>query len=754
MNSIWRKHIAVWRNRLYLYPAPDAIPQTRLFWLATGRVTLAALPFAGYFIFYLTGRHDAYITSAEDLGIMDQAIWSTLYGQLFHQTICNTVSDTTCYGFNGISSFAIHFEPMLFLVSLFYVVWPNPKTLLVIQSLDMASGAFPAFWLARLRLRNELAAVVIALLYLLYPAQQQATIYDFHAVTFTAALLLFTLYFMYTRRTVWLFVFAILSMACKEEIPLTIIIFGLWSILFQQRLRSGLALVLLAIGWIGLEYYIIHIYSPVGHPLLISRYASLGSSPLGIAKTLILHPVGVLRMYVFDSYHLLYLRILLSPAAYLPLLAPWVFVLAVPGLAINLLSADPNMRSGFFQYNAEIVPVLIFSTIEAIVLILWIVQWGSARVQAWQSKKASSPVEHSPARTRSLGQQGLHIVLLAAILGFVMYNVVRADQVRGAMPFSAVNIDSFQGATQASPTFQWPQTNAHTDLAQHFVDMIPASASVSAQSHLVPHISHRLNIYLFPYADDRADYIFLDVTGNTYPLVSYLFIHEVKKVLLSGGYGIVAAQDGYLLLKRGLPAPGISRYSPYGGSSEVSNLLPDLPATFCSFVHVAPQQVQHPLQATFTSTSTSASAAGSASMNLVGLSAVYPRVFSLNAGSMQITTYWKVSTPTPFPVQLLALVIDKNGKNHFITNDFPAASWCPTNTWQPGATISVVSDLFILRGIPKGLAHISLALLPVTHPFSTIMDEQSWFSLKTVNGSAVSTHETRALQVATVSIVP
>jgi uncharacterized membrane protein len=750
MNPTWRKNIAVWRNRLYLYPAPDAMPHTPLFWLATGLVTLAALLFAGYFIFYLTGRHDAYITSAEDLGIMDQAIWSTLHGQLFHQTICNTVSDTNCYSFNGISRFAIHFEPILFLVSLFYVVWPNPKTLLVIQSLVVASGAFPAFWLARLRLRNELAAVVIALVYLLYPAQQQATIYDFHAVTFTAALLLFTLYFMYTRRTAWLFVFAILSMACKEEIPLTIIIFGLWSILFQQRWRSGLALVLLAIGWIGLEYYIIHIYSPVGHPLLISRYASLGSSPLGIAKTLILHPVGVLRMYVFDSYHLLYLRILLSPTGYLPLLAPWVFILAVPGLAINLLSADPNMRSGFFQYNAEIVPVLIFSTIEAIVLILWIAQWSTGRLQAWQSKKAS-PAEHSPSRTRYLGQW-VHIVLLIAVLGFVMYNVVRADQVRGAMPFSAVNIDSFQGATQISPTFQWPQTNAHTDLAQHFVDMIPASASVSAQSHLVPHISHRVNIYLFPYADDRADYIFLDVTGNTYPLVSYLYIHEVKKVLLSGGYGIVAAQDGYLLLKRGLPAPGISPYSPYGSSSDVSNLLPDLPATFCSFVHVAPQQVQHPLQATFTSTS--ASAADSASMNLVGLSAVYPRVFSLNAGSMQITTYWKVSAPTPFPVQLLALVIDKNGKNHFVTNDFPAASWCPTNTWQPGATISVVSDLFLLRGIPKGLAHISLALLPVTHPFSTIMDEQSWFSLKTVNGSAVSTHETRALQVATVSIVP
>src|SRR5437868_10916990 len=262
-----------------------------MFWIATGLVTLLVLLFSGFFIAFLTSRHNAYLTGAEDMGIMDQAVWSITHGQLVHQTICNIVSDTNCYSSNGISRFAIHFEPILFPISLLYFVWPGPNTLVILQTLVVASGAFPAFWLARLRLRSNLAAVPFALLYLLYPAQQQATIFEFHAVTLTSALLLFTLYFMYTRRTVWLFVFAILSMACKEEIPLTIIFFGLWSILFQQRWRSGLALVLLAIGWIGLEYYIIHIYSPIGHPLLISRYASLGSSPLGIAKTLILHPV-------------------------------------------------------------------------------------------------------------------------------------------------------------------------------------------------------------------------------------------------------------------------------------------------------------------------------------------------------------------------------------------------------------------------------------------------------------------------------
>ena len=749
MQTTLRKQIAIWRNRLYLYPPPEEMPHTRLFWLAMGLVTLAALLFAGYFILYLTGRHDAYITSAEDLGIMDQAVWSTLHGQMLHMTICNIVNDTNCYTNNGITRFAIHFEPILFPISLLYIFWPDPRTLLVLQSLIVASGAFPAFWLARLRLRNELAAVVIAVLYLLYPAQQQATVYDFHAVTLTAAFLLFTLYFLYMRKTVWLFVFAILSMACKEEIPAVILLFGLWSIVFQQRWRSGLGLAVLAAVWLGVGYWIMHSFSPVGHPLLISRYAQLGSNPLQIVRTVLLHPYGILRQYVFEHYHLTYLRILLSPVGYLPLLAPWALVLAVPSLALNLLSSEPNMRSGYFQYNAEIVPVLIFATIEGIVVLLWIAQWLLNRMQHTQGEQTVQE-RRMPVRPSRL-VLWVHVILLIGLLSYATYNMVRADEVRGAMPFSVVNEDPFQGAVEYTPTYQWPQTNAHIALAQHFIDMIPANASVSAQSHLVPHISERSNIYLFPYADDRADYIFLDVTGNTYPLISFSYIDEVKRVLLYGNYGIVAAQDGYLLLKRGLPSVGISPHSFYQNSSDVGHLLPNLPAQFCSFINDVPPRMQHVSGVSFT-----ASDSSTAVLSLTGIYVETPSVYSLSSGSMQISMLWKVNAPTQIPTRIMVIVADTNGKDHFATIDFPALEWCPTTTWQPGAVYSTISDIFLLSHIPNGLAHVSVVLLPITYPFLTLTDEHSWYDVQASSASAavVASHTNKALQVATISIVP
>ena len=752
MKTTLRKQIAVWRNRLYLYPPPEEMPHTRLFWLAMGLVTLAALLFAGYFILYLTGRHDAYITSAEDLGIMDQAVWTTLHGQLLHMTICNIVNDTNCYNSSGITRFAIHFEPILFPISLLYVLWANPKTLLILQSVVVACGAYPAFWLARLRLRNELAAAVIAVLYLLYPAQQQATVYDFHAVTLTAAFLLFTLYFMYMRKTVWLFVFAILSMACKEELPTVILLFGLWSVVFQQRWRSGLALAGLAAIWLVVGYWIMHIFSPVGHPLLLSRYAQLGSTPFQIVRTVLLHPYGILRQYVFEYYHMMYLHILLSPVGYLPLLAPWALVLAVPSLALNLLSSEPNMRSGYFQYNAEIIPVLIFATIEGIVFLLWIVQWLLRSVQNLLSRrKVQEQKELVPSVWTTWAMRGVHVVLLIGLLSYATYNMYRADEVHGAMPFSVVNEDPFQGAVEYTPKFQWPQTNAHILLAQHFVDMIPSNASVSAQSHLVPHVSERSAIYLFPYADDQADYIFLDVTGNTYPLISFAYINEVKKVLLKGNYGIVSAQDGYILLKHGLPSAGVSPHSFYQTSNDVSNLLPNLPTQFCSFINDAPPRIKSVSNVTFTENDSAVAA-----LSLTGINVVTPSVYSLSAGSMQISMLWKASAPTQVPARMMVVVEDVNGEDHFATIDFPVLEWCPTTTWQSGEIYTTISDIFLLSHIPKGLAHVSVVLFPVNYPFLTLTDEHGWYAVQASDATAsvVASHANKALQVATISIVP
>ncbi|WP_376797105.1 DUF2079 domain-containing protein [Thermogemmatispora sp.] len=735
-----RKWLAVTWNRLYLYPPPEPLPRRRSFWVATALVAGAALLFSAFFIWYLTARQDAFQTNAEDLGIMDQAVWSTLHGELLHQTICNIVGDTNCYSINGISRFAIHFEPILFPVALLYLLWATPKTLLVLQTLVVASGAFPAFWLARWRLRNEWIAVGFALLYLLHPLQNLALLNDFHAVTFTSALLLFVLYFMYTRQTAWTFIFAVLAMACKEEIPLLVALLGLWSLLFQRRWRSGLGLLLLALAWVALELVVTRL---AGGPLLASRYAHLGNGPVDIAKNILLHPLAILKQYVFERQHFFYLRQVLSPTGYLPLLAPWVLVLALPTLALNLLSSKPDMYSGLYHYNAEIVPVLIFASIEAVVVIGWLAQWllrrvralGSKLMAAWGSWRA-----RLAARERRADLSGSHghlswgqLALLALLTSYLLVSVVRADNTHGTMPFS--------------PGFEWPVINAHTRLAERFIQMIPPTASVSAQSALVPHVSHRSRIYLFPYADQQADYVFLDVTSDMYPLFLGSYTAEVKKVLFSGDYGIVAAQDGYLLLKRGLPEPAISPVSP---ASSGPQALPVLPAAFCSFQWATAQQVERPIRATFSSLD-----GAQPLVDVVGYSTPTPA--TIDGGTyLQFTFYLRARSSSLPALNLLVLLRDSAGREHLLSQDFPGFPFCPTTTWQPGQ-IQVLKTLpFSLgsRQIAPGLAHISIALVPASRSGSTMMDVQARLpvQLQGASGTVRAIPDARELQLTSVIV--
>jgi uncharacterized membrane protein len=737
--SSWGKRFAIIRSRLYLYPEPEPLPHTRLFWVAMGLVSLLALAFTAYFIRYLLAQQAAFVSPAEDLGTMSQAIWSLTHGMLFHQTVCNPISDTNCYGLQGFSRFAIHFEPILFPYSLLYALWPSPNTLLIVQTVVVASGAFPAFWLARLRLRNEFIAVLIAGLYLLYPELQQAEAFYFHAVTMTAALLLFTLYFMYTRRTVWMFVFALLSMACKEEIFLVILMLGLWSIVFQRRWRSGLGLVGMAGAWVGLDLLIFHLFSPVGKPLLASRYAYLGQGPLEVLRTLVLHPIELLKAHLLDAEHSRYVRLLLAPAGYLPLLAPWVLVLAAPSIALNLLSSDRNQYLGVFQYNAEIVPVLIFSTIESLVLLLWLVQWVRDRLRPSPQGQTMASEDERIAPAAPKARQGWSAVfsfrhvqaaLLVMLSLFLLFSVLRMDQTYGVLPFSR--------------GFSLPEVTAHDELAAHFVNLIPASASVSAQDTLVPHVSNRTDVYLFPYGVGSADYIFLDVTSDSvYPYQPGQYLSAVKALLLHGNYGVVAAQDGLLLLKRGLPAPGLAPTSPIVDGSEA---IPNLPPAFCSFLHVPEQQVASPMQADF-----SVPGQSSAALSLIGYQAALPDSFSIITRELQVTTYWRVNQANlPFLTVQMSLLNDA-GRVMYESTDFSALHWCPTTTWAPGGVIALKTSVLYIGNIPNGRAHLALALLPGQAVFGTIASDKGGLPFRLVRapGAVAALPGTHALQVQT-----
>src|SRR5438128_2947736 len=88
-------------------------------------------------------RYDTFKATAFDLGNMDQVLWNTIHGRWFQFT--NQAVDW--YG--PPTRLALHFEPILLLLSLLYAFGANPHLLLISQTLALASGAVPAFLLTR-----------------------------------------------------------------------------------------------------------------------------------------------------------------------------------------------------------------------------------------------------------------------------------------------------------------------------------------------------------------------------------------------------------------------------------------------------------------------------------------------------------------------------------------------------------------------------------------------------------------------------
>jgi uncharacterized membrane protein len=622
-----------------LAPAPDGLwPR-----IALGVVGLMALAFTIFFSAYLFAQQDAFQTHAEDLGIMDQAIWNTLHGAPLHQTICNSVTDTNCIG--DISRLAIHFEPILFPLSLLYLIAPSPKTLLLVQALIVASGALPAFGLALRRLASPFAGIVFAVIYLLFPALQAAVTYDFHAVTLSAAFLLFALYFMLSRNNVGLIISCLLALSTKEEIVVDVALIGLSIVVLQRRARLGWSLVALSALWLVVELAIMHAASPLGHSPTASRYAQLGGSPLAVGWYLLTHPVEIVRDYLLSPARMFYLRTLLSPLAYLPLFAPLTLLIAVPALAINMLSNTPTMYSGIYHYNAEIVPILVVASIEGVAILAGL---GAGAIRRARRAPARLRVISRPAWARRIPPVRAARVVMVALTLLTLLVALRAQREHGYTPLTT--------------GFSWPQASAHTRLADTIIERIPPDASVSAQSDLVPHLSQRRSIYLFPYQMNNADYVFLDVTGNLYPqqLAAQAYTDQVRSLLMGDRHHVVVAEDGYLLLAK-------RRAQAVTPSDAVG-----LPTSFYSFTVAAPNAIPHRITIDF-----------GASVQLVGYDVSPAPTLYVNNPYITLTMYWRVDQP-PFPGTMIELVFTRADGSAFSSGDFATTFWRPPQTWRAG----------------------------------------------------------------------
>ena len=454
-------------------------------------------------------RHYTFFSAAWDLGIFNQAFWSTLHGRFFYYDVEPWFGE--CF-------FGVHFSPIIIFLVPFYAVYPSPVTLLVLQSFIIALGAVPLYYLAKDELSEKLA-LLFSFLYLTYPLLIGANIFDFHLEAFIPVTLLSTMYFLKKKNLKFYVLSLILFLMSLEFAPFLTLLIALYLFVTKfkakGKLKEVVAYVVLTVSlsvvWLFLGFAVRFYLRPpetAAMSILTPVLSEIGD-PLQLLGYLVANPYG----------KFIYLVLMLAPLLFTSLFSSY-FLLALPWILLTFtLNYGPYYEIGY-QYPLVIIPFIFLSSIYGIKKIL-----------------------HSTA----LKKENFTKLLFISSLFFLIGSTTLAQ------PYLAFNIERI-------------------DTAHRFISLVPENASILTTNKFFPHMSNRFNVWVLPSSYDepfpqyhlgisiiRKEYTirFLNESNPDFILLDFQVGAEAQnvklitsKLLTRRHYGVYAWTDGILLLKR------------------------------------------------------------------------------------------------------------------------------------------------------------------------------------------------------------
>jgi uncharacterized membrane protein len=494
-----RSRLRLIRRRLRTAPPIEAEDRTAITtslvarWALWGAIALYVIIFTRWTLL----DHYGFETFGFDLAIFDQGIWLL---SRFKEPFVTVL---------GLNLLGDHTSFLLLLLVPFYWLVPSASILLTAQTLALGAAAFPAFLIAREKLRNEIAASLLAIAYLFHPAVGLTNFENFHPDSFEVPLVMGALYFMLKERWRPYWICIVGALLIKEDVPLLTFMLGLYIALKHDR-KVGVGTSVLSVGLFALNVYVIlPALNDVGTldawRIPTQQFGGFG----GLVKTALLKPWEIVAVALGPDRPF-YLWQLLVPLLLLPLAAPLVFIIAIGPLLSNLLSTFWYQYHIAYHYTTLIVPVLVTASAFAI-----------ARFRSERARVILSI-----------------LVLTSAIISGWLW---------GPMGRRGQSVGDPSSSSSAA--------------IRSAIDVIPPDASVSAVYYAVPHLTYREDIYEFPtpwraqnWADGSNDGERLPVADEIeYVMVPDEMEPDLQRIvddLRSRDYSTIHHERGYIVLRK------------------------------------------------------------------------------------------------------------------------------------------------------------------------------------------------------------
>jgi uncharacterized membrane protein len=450
-----------------------------------------------------------------DLGITTQVVWNTAYGRWL-ETSLGRAANVELIG----SYLGNHVRPILLLLASLYRLWPDPRLLLILQSVALGVAAVPLYWIARHQAGNSTTALIVACCYLAYPALGFLNLFDIHPIAFSIPFIFLAYWARLEERTALFWIAVLLALFTKEEMVIPIATWGLVNLLQREKRRIGLGLLTLAGAWAVLCFGLVIPYFNEGQPY---RFWQLWSHLPGLSAQASVQG-GTAQPVTATSPEtiILFLLHLALPLGFLSFLGPASLVVAFPSLAYLLLGKRSAFHSVGYQYPAVLIPWFFLAVVE-----------GLQRLRAF-CLRLSGPTLYWAA-------------IACMLVGTVATNCHQ----------NPIAQYTWDGAFRCDP---------YHDQIVEALAQIPPEAGVATINRLGPSLAHRRILVALEYPPpfrldhvQMADYVLLDLVdcrAVVAPDPRAEYTNIVMQVLQTGHFRVRYWSGRILLLERGTALEG------------------------------------------------------------------------------------------------------------------------------------------------------------------------------------------------------
>ena len=158
-------------------------------------VILISLFFSLAFSYFSILKYFSLDSSAYDLGIHSQILWSTLHGHMFYSPLI------------GGNFLAEHFAPFEFVQLPIYLIYPSPISILIFQAVFVSFAAVPLYLVSKYvmgmgmdKLSTNLISLALVISFEMSPYVQSPVSFDFHNIAFLPFFFFMAIYSFFRRR--------------------------------------------------------------------------------------------------------------------------------------------------------------------------------------------------------------------------------------------------------------------------------------------------------------------------------------------------------------------------------------------------------------------------------------------------------------------------------------------------------------------------------------------------------------------------